>query len=102
MVLIALAAAPTKGGAKADKGGALATLAAQSGGRALLWAVAVGLAMLVVWRLLTARFAETAFSGVVDDVGGGAGIASATSTRRSAARSRPGAGVSSRALGAAR
>jgi hypothetical protein len=39
------------GGAKADKGGALATIAAQPGGRALLWAVTVGLAMLVVWRL---------------------------------------------------
>jgi len=39
------------GGAKADKAGALATLAAQPGGRALLWAVTVGLAMLVLWRL---------------------------------------------------
>jgi hypothetical protein len=39
------------GGATADKGGALATLAAQPGGRALLWAVTVGLAMLVLWRL---------------------------------------------------
>ncbi|WP_433789418.1 DUF1206 domain-containing protein [Actinoplanes sp. CA-252034] len=38
-------------GAKADKGGALATIAAQPGGRALLWAVTVGLAMLVLWRL---------------------------------------------------
>ncbi|MBG0567353.1 DUF1206 domain-containing protein [Actinoplanes aureus] len=38
-------------GAKADKGGALATLAAQPGGRALLWAVTVGLAVLVLWRL---------------------------------------------------
>jgi hypothetical protein len=38
-------------GARADKGGALATFAAQTGGRALLWAVTVGLAMLVVWRL---------------------------------------------------
>lgn len=38
-------------GAKADKGGALSTLAAQPGGRALLWAVTVGLAMLVLWRL---------------------------------------------------
>jgi hypothetical protein len=38
-------------GAKADKGGALATLAAQPGGRALLWVVTVGLAMLVLWRL---------------------------------------------------
>jgi hypothetical protein len=38
-------------GATADKGGALATLAAQPGGRALLWAVTVGLAMLVLWRL---------------------------------------------------
>jgi hypothetical protein len=38
-------------GAKADKGGALATIAAQPGGRALLWAVMVGLAMLVLWRL---------------------------------------------------
>jgi hypothetical protein len=39
------------GGAKADKGGALATLAAQPGGRVLLWAVTVGLAMLVLWQL---------------------------------------------------
>jgi hypothetical protein len=39
------------GGAEADKGGALQTLAAQPGGRALLWAVTVGLAMLVLWRL---------------------------------------------------
>jgi len=39
------------GGAKADKGGALQTLAAQSGGRALLWAATVGLAMLVLWQL---------------------------------------------------
>jgi hypothetical protein len=39
------------GGATADKGGALATLVAQPGGRALLWAVTVGLAMLVLWRL---------------------------------------------------
>lgn len=39
------------GGAKADKGGALATLAAQPGGRALLWVVTVGLGMLVLWRL---------------------------------------------------
>jgi hypothetical protein len=39
------------GGATADKGGALATLAAQPGGRALLWVVTVGLAMLVLWRL---------------------------------------------------
>jgi Domain of Unknown Function (DUF1206) len=38
-------------GAKADKSGALQTLAAQPGGRALLWAVTVGLAMLVLWRL---------------------------------------------------
>lgn len=38
-------------GAKADKGGALATFAAQPGGRALLWAITVGLVMLVVWRL---------------------------------------------------
>jgi hypothetical protein len=37
--------------ASADKGGALATLAAQPGGRALLWTVTVGLAMLVLWRL---------------------------------------------------
>jgi hypothetical protein len=37
--------------AAADKGGALATLAAQPGGRALLWAVTVALAMLVLWRL---------------------------------------------------
>jgi hypothetical protein len=37
-------------GASADKGGALATIAAQPGGRALLWAVTVGLAMLVLWR----------------------------------------------------
>jgi Domain of Unknown Function (DUF1206) len=36
---------------EADKGGALATLAAQPGGRALLWTVTVGLAMLVLWRL---------------------------------------------------
>jgi hypothetical protein len=41
-------------GAEADKGGALLTLAAQPGGRALLWAVAVGLAMLVLWRLAEA------------------------------------------------
>jgi hypothetical protein len=39
------------GGATADKAGALATLAAQAGGRALLWAVTVGLAMLVLWQL---------------------------------------------------
>jgi hypothetical protein len=39
------------GGAKPDKAGALQTLAAQPGGRALLWAVTVGLAMLVLWRL---------------------------------------------------
>ncbi|HEX8631842.1 MAG TPA: DUF1206 domain-containing protein, partial [Catenuloplanes sp.] len=39
------------GSAKADKAGALATFAAQTGGRALLWAVTVGLAMLVVWRV---------------------------------------------------
>jgi hypothetical protein len=38
-------------GDKTDKGGALQTLAAQPGGRALLWAVTVGLAMLVLWRL---------------------------------------------------
>jgi hypothetical protein len=38
-------------GATADKGGALATLAAQPGGRVLLWAVTVGLAMLVLWQL---------------------------------------------------
>lgn len=39
------------GDAKTDKGGALQTVAAQPGGRALLWAVTVGLAMLVFWRL---------------------------------------------------
>lgn len=39
------------GGAKADKGGALQTLAAQPGGRALLWTVTVGLAVLVLWQL---------------------------------------------------
>ena len=39
------------GGEKTDKGGALQTLAAQPGGRALLWAITVGLAMLVLWRL---------------------------------------------------
>jgi hypothetical protein len=39
------------GGEKTDKGGALQTLADQPGGRALLWAVTVGLAMLVLWRL---------------------------------------------------
>src|SRR5687768_2168042 len=39
------------GGEAADKGGALATLAAQPGGRALLWAATVGLAMLVLWRI---------------------------------------------------
>ena len=43
--------APGPSGATADKGGALATLAVQPGGRALLWAVTVGLAMLVLWRL---------------------------------------------------
>jgi hypothetical protein len=41
-------------GADADKGGALQTLAAQPGGRALLWAVTIGLAMLVLWRLAEA------------------------------------------------
>jgi Domain of Unknown Function (DUF1206) len=46
-VRVALGAA----GAEADKGGALQTLAAQPGGRGLLWAVTVGLAMLVLWRL---------------------------------------------------
>jgi hypothetical protein len=40
-----------EGGATADKAGALATLAAQPGGRALLWTVTVGLAMLVLWQL---------------------------------------------------
>jgi putative copper export protein len=39
------------GGEKTDKGGALQALAAQPGGRALLRAVTVGLAMLVLWRL---------------------------------------------------
>jgi hypothetical protein len=39
------------GAAKPDKAGALQTLAAQPGGRALLWAVTVGLAMLVLWQL---------------------------------------------------
>lgn len=38
-------------GAKADKSGALATVASEPGGRALLWAVVVGLVMLVSWRL---------------------------------------------------
>jgi uncharacterized protein DUF1206 len=45
-VRVALGAA----GAQVDTGGALQTLA-QPGGRALLWAVTVGLAMLVLWRL---------------------------------------------------
>ena len=48
---LALRIALGASGAKTDKGGALATLAAQPGGRALLWAVTVGLAMLVLWRL---------------------------------------------------
>jgi hypothetical protein len=38
-------------GAKPDKGGALQTLAAQPGGRVLLWTIAVGLATLVLWQL---------------------------------------------------
>jgi hypothetical protein len=39
------------GDVKTDKGGALATLAAQPGGRALLWTITVGLAVLVLWQL---------------------------------------------------
>jgi hypothetical protein len=38
-------------GAKPDKGGALQTLAAQPGGRVLLWTITVGLATLVLWQL---------------------------------------------------
>ena len=37
--------------AKPDKGGALQTLAAQPGGRVLLWTITVGLATLVLWQL---------------------------------------------------
>jgi hypothetical protein len=43
-------------GTKTDKGGALQTLAAQTGGKFLLWVITVGLVALVVWRLADAAW----------------------------------------------
>jgi len=51
IAVLAVRVALGAGGEQTDKGGALQTLAAQPGGRALLWAITVGLAMLVLWRL---------------------------------------------------
>jgi Domain of Unknown Function (DUF1206) len=42
------------GGAKADKTGALQTIAEQPGGRFLLWVLTVGLAALTLWQLAEA------------------------------------------------
>ena len=42
------------GGAKADKTGALQTIAEQPAGRALLWVLTVGLAALTLWQLAEA------------------------------------------------
>jgi hypothetical protein len=42
------------GGGNADQSGALATLAAQTGGKAILWVAAVGLFALGLWRLAEA------------------------------------------------
>jgi Domain of Unknown Function (DUF1206) len=44
----------TGGGAKADKTGALQTIAEQPGGRFLLWVLTVGLAALTLWQLAEA------------------------------------------------
>ncbi|MGQ0481359.1 MAG: DUF1206 domain-containing protein [Pseudonocardia sp.] len=41
-------------GDRADKSGALKTLAANGGGRALLWVITIGLVALVVWQLTEA------------------------------------------------
>ncbi|WP_283616789.1 DUF1206 domain-containing protein, partial [Mycolicibacterium poriferae] len=38
------------GGGNADQSGALATLAGQTGGKIMLWVVAIGLAALGLWR----------------------------------------------------
>lgn len=53
-----------RGGGSASEQGALATLADERLGRLLIWAVAVGLFLLVLWRLLEAAF------GHQDEVGG--------------------------------
>jgi hypothetical protein len=45
-------------GKKTDKGGALQTLADQTGGKFLLWVITVGLVALVIWRLTEAAWGE--------------------------------------------
>lgn len=43
-------------GEKTDKGGALQTLAEQSGGKLLLWVITIGLVALVIWQLTEAAW----------------------------------------------
>lgn len=53
---VAVQLALGKPGASASESGALATLADEPFGRFLIWAIAVGLFLLVVWRILEAAF----------------------------------------------
>ena len=43
------------GGGNADQSGALATLAGQTGGKIMLWVVAIGLIALALWQALEAN-----------------------------------------------
>ncbi|MFC8957451.1 DUF1206 domain-containing protein [Streptomyces sp. NPDC057101] len=50
-------------GKEADRSGAVGTLAEQPFGRALLWALVVGLAAMALWRLAEAAFGQTVEGG---------------------------------------
>ncbi|MCC0093306.1 DUF1206 domain-containing protein [Streptomyces flavotricini] len=51
------------GGKEADRSGAVRTIAEQSFGRVLLWALAVGLAAMALWRLSEAVFGQATAGG---------------------------------------
>jgi uncharacterized protein DUF1206 len=53
------------GGDKADKTGALKTIAEQPGGRFLLWLLTVGLVALLIWQLAEAGLGEAALAGAL-------------------------------------
>ncbi|MFJ8661201.1 DUF1206 domain-containing protein [Streptomyces sp. NPDC093795] len=50
-------------GQEADRSGAVGTLGEQPFGRALLWALVVGLAAMTLWRLCEAAFGQTVEGG---------------------------------------
>lgn len=57
------------GGGNADQSGALATLAGQTGGKVMLWVVAIGLAALGLWRVAEAVMGSRPGENGGDDSG---------------------------------